>query len=151
MVNEVKVNLEGLDPDKEYNFIIDEKDRKPKKNNCHNRLFYYMAIGCEDLRAENSMDAMEHIVKFTKAELFLLGIMHEQINPMDLIMTVKKSDYTVGEKQRLVSAIKLWLDKGLLRRIRREKYMINPNFITPSKDNHEVINAAWDKLNNGEE
>jgi hypothetical protein len=91
-----------------------------------------------------SIDALETISEFNKAELFLLKVVNENIVHGSLELKIVKSNYSLADKRKLTAAIKSWIDKKLIRRLHREHYMISPYFFTPLKNIHEDMLMAWE-------
>jgi len=92
------------------------------------------------------VEALHEISKFTKAELFLLDEVNKKMVRGANKVTITKADYSLPEQRKLTFAIKSWMTKGLMKRIRREEYMINPNFFTPPKNQHESFKNIWNAL-----
>ena len=134
----IDVNVD--DEDIEIHFHRKKRPPKPKF------LFYYRGIGIKDMKKPDSIDTLNEISKFTKSELLLLNITNEKLEGDTLQMTIVKKDYSQADQQKLTLAIKSWIQKGFIKRIRREHYMINPYFITPNVGRHEILMDAWNYL-----
>ena len=134
----IDVNVD--DEDIEIHFRRKTKPAKPKF------LFYYRGIGIKDMKFPDSIDTLDEISKFTKPELVLLHITNEKLIGDTLQMCIIKKDYPIKEQRQLTLAIKTWIKKGFLKRIRREHYMINPYFITPNVGRHEILMDTWNNL-----
>lgn len=122
--------------------IAHESEKEIQKNK-----FYFRPIG-KYVFGDEQMDALHEISKFNKAELFLLNEVNSKLIAKANLVKLKKTDYSLANQRKLTSAIKLWISKNLIVRIRREEYMINPNFFTPEKGTHESIEHCWKHHNN---
>jgi len=108
-------------------------------------VFSFRPIGEKNMRKPDSLDALGFICKFTKGELFLLEIVKNRTKG-DNTITVKTSSFSSGEKQKVATAIRSWIKKGLIKRIIKENYMINPHFIVPPKKFQEPALDQWNSL-----
>ena len=102
-------------------------------------LFPFIPMGVKSMRNPNTIDGLDVIVLFSKPELALLKVVKDGINK-DHTINIKRAS-----KQE-ARAIASWIKKGLLFRLRRENYMVNPYFLTPPIDKHEDILETWNLL-----
>jgi len=107
----------------------------------------FRAFGAFNPSKPDSINAIDYISKFTKAELFLFYEVdrHTEENST---LTLRPKSYSPAEQAKLKKAIPLWIKKGLLVRIKREYYVVNPWFLVPpKKEQLDAINR-WKELNN---
>lgn len=102
---------------------------------------HFRAFGASNSRAPESINAVDYISKFSKPELFLLSEACQHTEK-DSSLTLRPKSYAAANKAKLKKAIPLWIKKGLLVRIKREYYMVNPWFLIPPKQ--EQVNAMDD-------
>lgn len=90
-------------------------------------------------RDPETIEAVEHICKFNRDELYLLEQVNRHVDD-DSRLTLRPSSYTPADQARLKRAVRLWIKKELLVRLKRERYMVNPWFLVPPK--HEQLSAV---------
>ena len=95
--------------------------------------------------APEQVDAMAEICKFTKPELALLDLVRHGTTPSGYIDIVRSS-FEAKEHRSLAKGIALWIEKGLIKRVSREHYMISPWFIVPKKDLQDQCIIDWRAL-----
>jgi len=120
---------------------------KDKKKPPNVTLFYFRPIGVKMSHKKDSISALHTISKFSKAELFLLDEVDKKLNTEFNQISITKSKYSAADQRKLTSAIKSWINKKLIIRLQRERYMVSPYFITPPKSHHQEIDTAWRHLN----
>lgn len=108
-------------------------------------IFYFRPMGAINSRDPESIDAIDEMSHFNKSELFLLKIVSEKVSSRNRII-ITKSRYTKNEQVKLSAGIKSWMGKGLMKRIKREHYIVSPYFFTPAKEQHQVVSDAWKYL-----
>lgn len=107
--------------------------RKIKKDKW---IFPFTPLGKKSMRDTNSLDAVDTITFFTKGELLLLREVKNNIN--------KLHEVKLNSPDRCIAtAIRSWIKKGLIKRIKREHYIVNPYFITPSLEYQQTIKDKW--------
>lgn len=94
---------------------------------------HFRAFGVENPRQPESIDAAEYICSFTKSELFLFQQVYKHTKESNNL-TLRPKSYSPAELAKLRTAIPLWIEKGLLKRIKREYYMVNPWFLPPRSE-----------------
>ena len=107
---------------------------------------HFRAFGAFNSKDPESINAVDYISEFSKAELFLFREVCRRTEE-DSRLTLRPKSYTKADQARLKKANSLWIKKGLLVRIKREYYMVNPWFLIPPKQ--EQVNAMddWKALN----
>ena len=106
----------------------------------------FQAIGDYSPRQPESISATEYISEFSKAELFLFREVSKHVEGNNKL-TLRPSSYTPAEQAKLKLAIPLWIKKGLLIRIKREYYLVNPWFLVPTIDEQVNVMNYWKVLN----
>jgi len=109
------------------------------------QLFRFIKIGANNYMDKNSIDALLFISAFTKAELHLLQVANSNVTKTNRLI-IRKSAYPLNEQRQLTFAVKCWLKKGLIKREKREHYIINPYFFVPDLDNQRAIKDTWNTL-----
>lgn len=106
----------------------------------------FRAFGDKKYSDPESINAVDYISEFTKAELFLFREVCEHTEKNSKL-TLRPKSYTPAAQARLKKAIPLWIKRRLLVRIKREYYMVNPWFLTPPKDEQVTAMDYWRALN----
>jgi hypothetical protein len=106
---------------------------------------YFRPVGIDNSRQPESIDAIDYICEFTKAELFLLQIVKDHKAENNTI-TIRPKSYTPADKAKLKKSIPLWIKKRLLIRTKREHYMVNPWFFVPPKEEQRKAMDQWSNL-----
>ena len=94
---------------------------------------------------KNSMNSLNIISKFSKAELFLLDVIQERID-VKAEVVIKKSDFSLHKQRVITSAIKSWTTKNLIKRTKREHYLVNPYFLVPDRDFQTSAKENWEAV-----
>jgi len=128
--------------------ILLEKDRVLKITTIESEGWYinFRAFGAYNSRKPESIDAVEYISEFTKAELFLFRTVCEH-TAKNCTITLRPRSFSPAEQAKLKKAIPLWIKKRLLKRIKREYYVVNPWFLVPPKKEHLKVMRQWSELN----
>ena len=121
------------------NLEQNEELRVSKKKYNRKWLFPFQGMGKLSVKNIDTLDSLEIISHFTKGELTLLREVKNNIDHYHRV-TLEHSS------RSLSTAIRQWLSKGLIKRIRREHYMVSPYFFTPAIDLHEKMLEHWEKL-----
>jgi hypothetical protein len=108
-------------------------------------LMHFRAIGVENPKRAESINAIEYICKFSKGELYLLLEISKLVEE-DNSLTLRPKSFDQAAWGRLKRAISLWIKKRLLVRIKREHYMVNPWFLIPAKDEQSNAMNRWKAL-----
>lgn len=108
-------------------------------------IMHFRPLGVVNYRQPESIDALEYICGFTKGELFLLKQVYGHIDDNNRL-TLRPKSYAPAEWAKLKKAIPLWRKKGLLVRLKREYYMINPWFLIPAKQEQVKATDYWKAL-----
>jgi hypothetical protein len=108
-------------------------------------LIPFTPIGKHSMRNPDSIDALDVICKFNTRELYLLSEMRANLNPT-YKFTIKRKDYSPTDYRRLTTAVRSFLTLGLIKRIKREQYMINPYFLVPSLDKQKDLIQEWELI-----
>ena len=104
----------------------------------------FRALGIVNSRQPESIDAIEYICEFTKSELFLLREVYRHTEDNNRL-TLRPKSYTSAEQAKLKMATRLWIKKRLLKRLKREYYMVNPWFLPP-RDEQLAAMDRWKAL-----
>ena len=114
---------------------IEERPRYYKVGNGKRNTF--MKKKYEPIDAVDAMSVMTPqelwTLKLVKDNLILI---EERVNGKKKYRTsckavILSAELTDGEKQKLKTGFKRLQDKGLVRRVKRQHYMLNPNFLIP--------------------
>jgi hypothetical protein len=109
-------------------------------------LFPFRPLGKLPMHSKpDHVDALAEICKFSKAELFLLDIVREHLEPNNFIK-ITKAKYTQSVQQKVSLAISTWIKKGLIKRVKREQYLVNPYFLVPALDKQDLVKKHWETL-----
>jgi hypothetical protein len=106
----------------------------------------FKPLGKRNHREPETIEAVEYISKFSKSELFLLQEVYRHIDD-DCTLTLRPGSYSSADRARLKRAIPLWKKKELLVSIKRERYMVNPWFLVPPKQEQMNAVSLWRLLN----
>lgn len=93
---------------------------------------------------ENTLDALDVICSFSPAELYALKQVKDKINTEHEVRITKKG-YTSANQQKLVKGLKGLIERGLIYRLRREHYIVNPFFLVPRVDRQAALILRWEK------
>lgn len=108
-------------------------------------LIPFTPIGKSSMRNRECIDALDVICTFNSKELFLLKLIKERIDVSNEVY-LKKQTFTEGDSRKITSAMKSLINRGLVKRIKREHYMINPYFLVPPKDKQQVLLNQWKSI-----
>jgi len=105
----------------------------------------FRALGAFDPCKPDSLCAIQYIARFSKPELFLFNEVckHTEENSR---LTLRRGSYNSPDQERLRVAIRKWIDKNLMQRIKREHYMVNPWFLVPPKEQQLDAINRWKAL-----
>lgn len=106
---------------------------------------HFRAFGAFNSKDPESMNSVNHIAEFSKAELFLYREVCGRTGENSRL-TLRPKSYTPAEQAKLKKATPLWIKKGLLKRIKREYYMVNPWFLIPPKQEQVKAMDYWRAL-----
>ncbi len=128
LINEI-LTREGLNFDKDMRYVIQEERRvsssKPP----------YQLIGRGQRNATgSSMNAIQLMMEMSSSEQFLFSKVESHMDYKSCVGSCTIARFTQSEKQRVKLGYKKLRVKDILRRIKREHYMINPDFIVPNED-----------------
>ena len=107
-------------------------------------LIPFRPIGRNDMNKPDSIDALAEICKFNTGELALLELIRNRIN-YTYIIDIKRKSFTPTEHRRIATAIRSYISKGLLKRVQRERYIVNPYFMVPPHDLQADLILEWSK------
>jgi len=114
-------------------FVTEGRDLRISSVAPNKWCMHFRPFGVVNVRQPESLDAAEHISAFNKAELFLFLEVYKQTEENNNL-TLRPKSYSPAELAKLRTAIPLWIEKGLLKRIKREYYMVNPWFLPPRSE-----------------
>ena len=91
---------------------------------------------------KNDMDLVQEMAVMTKGELSLFGSIEKT---MDFTTNLSRVEIPVDKKDRpsFYKAYKLLREKDLVRRQRKEWYMINPDLIIPPADEYHKCKSIY--------
>ena len=109
-------------------------------------IMHFRPLGVVNSSQPESINAVNYISEFTKAELFLFRVAfnHKDENNK---LTLRLKSFSPAEQAKLKKAIQHWIKKGLLVRTKREYYMVNPWFLIPPKQEQVKAMDYWKALN----
>ena len=90
-------------------------------------------LGYSQVRGGSSMDACEMMLEFSKPESWLMKIILRDGDDSTLQVVIRGKSLSTSERQKLSKGYKLLRGKDIIRRIKREYYMVNPMFLVPAK------------------
>lgn len=108
-------------------------------------LFSFTPLGTKNMSKPDSLDSLDVICQFNKAELHLLKLIKDNINKHN-IAVLKRSTLTKSDQRKLDTSLKAFTQKGLIKRIQKEHYLVNPYFLVPNLDYHQVVLDHWNTL-----
>jgi hypothetical protein len=82
----------------------------------------------------NSMNIIDTMAEMTKPELFLFRMITDRMNLTTMIGTTLSKSLTDSQKQQIKTGYKRLRTKNIIKRVRREHYMVNPDLIIPPED-----------------
>ena len=126
-----------LPEDKIVNVSI--KDKQPW-------YMHFRAYGTFNPKQPESVEALEYICQFSKCELAFLREVYGQIDP-DRRLVLRLGVYSPAKQAKFKKAIQLWIKKGLMVRIKKQHYMVNPWFLIPPKELQLETMNRWRELN----
>ena len=101
-------------------------------------IMHFRPLGIVNSRQPESINAVNCISEFTKAELLLFRVVSD-LKDENNKLTLRLKSFSPADQAKLKKAIQHWIKKGLLVRTKREYYMVNPWFLIPPKQ--EQLNA----------
>ena len=102
----------------------------------------FTPIGNKSMKNPECIDALDVICDFNSKELFLLKIIKDKINKDNELFLYKKS-FDIGDNRKITTAMKSLINRGLVARIKREHYMVNPYFLVPKKEYQDLLLEKW--------
>jgi len=84
------------------------------------------------------VDAVGEMLKFNKQEQWLMALIFKYGDAKNLQCVIRGKDLTKTEKNKLAIAYRSLRAKDILRRIKREYYMVNPTFWVPKSNREEL-------------
>ncbi len=127
------INL-SLPKGKKAKINIINQDQKP----------YYYMIGngnCNNFlgKGHSPMNAIDRLTDMTPQELWVIKILNQRLRPIqygdDMITTAKvfinTSEFSASQKQKFTKGYQRLRSKDIIRRIKRQHYMFNPDFFIP--------------------
>lgn len=108
-----------------------------------NWLFPFTPIGKKAMNKPDTLDALDMICNFNKGELFLLKEIKDGMQRNHAVV-LKKSNYALTDARKITKAINSFIKLGILKRVKREYYLVNPYFLVPNKDDQLMIKMTWD-------
>ena len=124
--------------------LTDAKVR-PKQPN-----YYRVGNGTMNKHNIQAIDFIDAVMDMTKPEQFLIkeikqGFYYDRdLEGFTYITKIDSRLLTSTQKQYIVLGYKLLHNKGLVKRVKRGYYMINPNALVPS--NYETAKQDWDNI-----
>lgn len=110
--------------------------------------YYKVGNGKKNIKG-TSMNLIQLMADLTKPEQVMIKLLEKAYDPWDEIalncVRLPTVSLTSTEQQYIKKAYKLLEAKGMVKRIKREFYMINPYLMLPSVGQVEA-NALWDSL-----
>ena len=97
-------------------------------------------------RSSNRMSTMDMIRNLTDSEYWLFKLIAEGMDLSTNIATIRGKELSKTEKRRLLRGYKGCRTKDLVRRVKREYYMINPAVFLTKSDNNDIHIIAYNNL-----
>ena len=106
----------------------------------------FRPIGESSMKKSKAIDALECICLFSKQELALCLRVKRTMAKNNKVV-ISQKELTEKERRQLGTGIRSWIKKGLIKRIQKEHYMVNPWFLVPSDPALQVIAVnEWEEL-----
>ena len=93
-----------------------------------------------------SIDPIPLLLSLTKPAAKMFSGLYEGKNPRTNEVIYRTGNRTKSEKNRIFCAYKELHFVGLIKRIKREHYLINPKAFIPEVSNYENVQKLWDSL-----
>jgi hypothetical protein len=106
-------------------------------------LITFNLIGKKDGRNLESIDGRKAYTQSTKSELFVLELVDELMDKTTNIVRISLKAHNKTEKERIKTGTRKLIARGLLIRIKREHYMVNPWFFVPQRNDQAPILLEW--------
>lgn len=85
------------------------------------------------------------LLAFNKGEQWFYGLLHSELDYTNNIAQVLSSSLSKSDLPKMSKAFKSLCEKGLVKRVRKELYIVNPDaVIQPTY--YEAIKKKWDSL-----
>jgi hypothetical protein len=101
--------------------------------------------GYTNILGGKAMNAAKLMMSFSKPESWLMTRILEDGEARNLQAVIRGKDLSSGERQKLTIAYKSLRAKDIIRRVKREYYMVNPMFWIPVRD-REVLYDYYNTL-----
>ena len=112
-------------------------------------VFPFTPIGTISMKNPNTLDALDIICRFNTGQLFLLKLIKENISKTNEV-TISKAKLSLTDQRKITSAMQSFIKMHLAVRLKREHYLVNPYFLIPYVDYHQVVLDAWEEANTEE-
>ncbi len=94
------------------------------------------------------MDAIDLMTKMKPQELFVVSLMNKKMDYRTNCFVVRGKELSSGDSQKFKAGFKMLNTKGVLKRIKREHYIVSPEFVVPLSE-YSDVNIAWNMLVSG--
>lgn len=139
MDNDTKVTLNiGLSSEREL-VLSDRLKSDNKAKEPHIPFVMLGKSGYTNIKGVTTMSADILLTEFNKQEAWLYKLIRRRIDYTTLIVTIRGADLDQSEKRKLLAAYKTLREKDIIRRVKREYYMVNPMFLVPSVNRDALV------------
>lgn len=83
------------------------------------------------------------LLTLSKGEQWLYNLIHEKLDYTNNIAFLQVDSLTKSDRPKMSKAFKLLHAKGLIKRVKREMYIVNPDAVI-NFDNYDEIKRKWD-------
>lgn len=128
------------DPDKEIVVTSREKQKKAATP-------LFTAVGREYIRygEPSGYPFIETLLSFSKGEQWAFGIINRELDYTNNIAHIKSQSLSLSERSKFSKAFTLLKSKGLVKRIQKEMYIVNPEAIFHHQ-HYEDVKNKWDSI-----
>lgn len=142
-----------MEPNESLNISVEKGQRLEivSRSNSYKYPPFYMAGSGKRNKSGSSLNLIQILCNLTKSEQFTFSLLETNLAYWEThickgnICIVRNNELTDSEQQSFKRGYKLLNQKDLVRRIRREHYLISPYLILP-KDFEEAV-AEWETIN----
>ena len=134
------------DPDYELN-ITTEKRKKKRANPPFTAVGREYNTGYDSNRVpiKKGYPFISTLLAFNKGEQWFYGLIHDQLDYTNNIAHILSSSRSKSELPKMSNAYTSLKAKGLVKRVRKEVYIVNPDALI-SPNYYEAIKIKWDSL-----
>ena len=103
------------------------------------------SLGYSQIKGATTMDSIKLMMDFNANEAWLMNQIKDLGEGTTLVAVIRGKTLTPVEKKKLSLAYKTLRQKDIIRRVKREYYMVNPMFWVP-RTNREALTDTYNSL-----